>query len=249
MLRQFRADLHIHTCLSPCSELDMTPRQIVETAKGKGLDILAITDHNSVDNVEAAQRAARNIGITVLRGMEITSSEEVHVLALFEDKEHMMRMQDIVYENLPPLENDERFYGQQVIANEFDEVMGFNRRLLIAATRLNLRLLVDLVHSNSGLCVASHIDREAFSVLSQLGFIPKDLEFDALEFSARVERKYAEARFGRLSSFPWVSFSDAHHVADIGKRTMTFTMREPILAEIKRALNGEDGRKAAWEQE
>jgi hypothetical protein len=182
MLRPFRADLHVHTCLSPCAELDMTPRQIVDAAKGKGLDILAITDHNSAENTEAARRAASGSGLVVLSGMEITSSEEVHVLALFEDGEGAMRMQDIVYENLPPGENDEELYGQQVIVNEFDEVMGFNTRLLITATRLSLEALVSMIHSCGGLCVASHIDREAFSVISQLGFIPGDAGFDALEF-------------------------------------------------------------------
>lgn len=246
MLKQFRADLHVHTCLSPCAELDMTPRRIVETARVKGLDILAITDHNSAENVEAARRAARGAEVAVLGGMEITTSEEVHVLALFGDGESLTRMQDIVYESLPPRENDERLYGRQVIANEFDEVMGFNKRLLIAATRLSLNLLIGLIHSHGGLCMASHIDREAFSVLSQLGFIPGDIGFDALEFSARVGKKEAEARFGHLNGFPWISSSDAHYLSDVGKRTMTLTMGEPTLEEMRLALSTAKGRKMSW---
>jgi len=246
MLRPFRADLHVHTCLSPCAELDMTPRQIVDAAKGKGLDILAITDHNSAENTEATRRAASGSGLVVLSGMEITSSEEVHVLALFEGGEDVMRMQDVIYENLPPGENDEELYGEQVVVNEFDEVMGFNTRLLITATRLSLEALVGMIHSCGGLCVASHIDREAFSVISQLGFIPGDAGFDALEFSSRLERDEAEERFGHLKTFPWVSSSDAHYIADVGGRTVTFTMEEPTLDEIRLALRVADGRRTDW---
>jgi len=246
MLRPFRADLHVHTCLSPCAELDMTPRQIVDAARGKGLDILAITDHNSAENTEAARRAAVGSGMVILSGMEITSSEEVHVLALFDNDEGVMRMQDVVYGNLPPQENDERLYGQQVIVNEFDEVMGFNTRLLITATGLHLQTLVAMVHSCGGLCVASHVDREAFSIISQLGFVPGDAGFDALEFSSRMKKEQAEALFGHLKSFPWVSSSDAHYIADVGGRTVTFTMEEPTLEEIRLALRDADGRRTDW---
>ena len=117
-MKRFRADLHIHTCLSPCAELEMNPREIVEAARGKGIDIIAITDHNSAENVEAVRGAALGKGVTVLGGMEVTSSEEVHLLALFAEREQLLRMQDIVYENLPSGENDERLYGRQVIVNE-----------------------------------------------------------------------------------------------------------------------------------
>jgi hypothetical protein len=155
-------------------------------------------------------------------------------------------MQEVIYENLPPGENDEELYGEQVVVNEFDEVMGFNTRLLITATRLSLEALVSMIHSCGGLCVASHIDREAFSVISQLGFIPGDAGFDALEFSSRLERDEAEERFGHLKTFPWVSSSDAHYIADVGGRTVTFTMEEPTLDEIRLALRVADGRRTDW---
>lgn len=247
MLRPFRADLHMHTCLSPCAELDMTPRAIVRRAVECGLGLIAVTDHNSAENVEAAMRAAHGKGLEVLAGMEITTSEEVHVIALFESTEQALAMQDVVYKNLSSGENDERLYGHQVIVNENDEVTGFTKRLLIGATRLNARATLDLIRSFHGLAIASHVDREVFSVLSQLGFLPEDLRFDAIEMSPGIGRERAETSYGHLKCLPWVSFSDAHHVRDIGRRVTTFTMQEPTFDEIARALKGSGDRSLFWD--
>jgi PHP family Zn ribbon phosphoesterase len=246
MLTRFTADLHMHTCLSPCAELDMTPRQLVLRAKLKGLHLIAVTDHNSLENAEAARRAAKGTGLTVFPGMEITSSEEVHILGIFEHMENAALMQELVYENLPPEENDERLYGHQVVVNEHDEVVGFNRRLLITATRLSASTLVAAIQSFNGLSIASHIDKESFSVLSQLAFIPESLKFDALEMSPLIERNEAEETFKELKRFPWVSFSDAHFVRDIGKRVTTFTLKELTFSEIRKAFMGIDGRDIGW---
>lgn len=247
MLRTIRADLHMHTCLSPCAEIDMTPREIVTVSRQRGLDLIAITDHNSAENVEATRRAAEGTGLTVLAGMEVSSSEEVHIIALFESPGKAGELQDVIHRNLPAGENDERLYGHQIIVNEKNEVMGFNRRLLIAATNLTVQSVLDLVRSLGGIAIASHVDREAFSILSQLGFIPEDLHFDALEFSPRVSIQEAEATFPALKRFPWVSFSDAHYVKDIGRRTTAFTMREPSLDEMRQAFSYADGRSLSWD--
>lgn len=246
MLKQFSADLHMHTCLSPCAELDMTPREIVRVSLSRGLNIIAITDHNSAENAEAAIRAARGTGLEVLAGMEISTSEEAHILAFFENAECASRMQEIVFSNLPAEENDERLYGDQVVANEDDEVIGFNKRLLISSTKLRAKYLIDLIGSFGGLSIASHVDREAFSIVSQLGFIPADMKFDAVEMSAQISREKAESVFGDMKKFTWVSFSDAHHPVDIGKRVTTFTLNEPTFSEIRLALRNEDGRRADW---
>jgi hypothetical protein len=246
MLKQFKADLHIHTCLSPCAALQMTPSAIVKTASEKGLDIIAITDHNSAENVMATKRAAEKIGLTVLTGMEITSSEEAHILALFDDIEKIMELQDIVYKNLLPGVGDMRQFEDQVVVNEKDEVLGFNTRLLIAATALTSHSIVDIIRSLGGLSIASHIDREVFSIISQLGFIPEDLKFDALEISPSTDKETAEHLFKDYSFFPWVSSSDAHYLEDIGKRTTSFFIREPSVAEIASAFKNIEGRKVEW---
>jgi PHP family Zn ribbon phosphoesterase len=247
MLKIFRADLHIHTCLSPCADIEMTPAAIIKAAVEKRMDIIAVTDHNSAENVIASQKAAERTKLTVLAGMEITSSEEAHILALFDDFEGIMKMEDIVYENLQPGENDEKLFGDQIVVNEKDEVLDFNKRLLISATSLSAQKIVNTIHSLGGLAIASHIDRDAFSIISQLGFIPEDLRFDALEMSPNTERGKAALLFSAYKSFSWTTSSDAHWLKDIGRKTTSFIMNEPTLEEMRLALKNIEGRKVEWE--
>lgn len=247
MLKKFKADLHIHTCLSPCADLQISPTAIIKAASEKELDIIAITDHNSAENIVFTKKAAENTGLTVLAGMEVTSSEEAHILALFDDVESIMKLQETVYENLQSGENDEKGFGEQIVVNEKDEVLSFNKRLLIGATTLSAHSIVDIIHSIGGLSIASHIDREAFGIISQLGFIPEDLKFDALEMSPRINKQTAENLYKNYSVFPWISSSDAHYLKDIGKRTTNFYIKEPTIAEMASALKKIGGRKVEWE--
>lgn len=246
MLKEYKADLHIHTCLSPCADLHMSPSAIIRTASEKGLNMIAITDHNSAENVDAAIKAAENTGISVLAGMEISSVEEAHILALFDDMKSAIRLQEIIYENLQPGENNEEQFGEQIVVNEKEEVLSFNKRLLIGATELSAQSIVNTIRSFGGLSIASHVDREAFGIISQLGFIPDDLKFDALEMSPGIQKQAAEDRFRDYIFLPWVSSSDSHSLENIGKRTMRFLIKEPTVTEIKYALRNTDGRKAEW---
>ena len=242
---EFRADLHIHTCLSPCSELSMTPARIVERAASLGINIMAVCDHNTVEHVEVTANIAKKRGIRVIAGIEINSSEEVHILGLFENMADALNMQAIVYENLPG-ENDEDAFGMQVLVNESEEVLGFNKRLLIGATDLSVNRIVDLIHSFDGLAVASHIDREGFGIIGQLGFIPEGIEFDALEISYRTGRAKAQEMFGLYSHIPWVTSSDAHSLDDIGRSTTWFVMEHSTFEEMRLALKGTEGRKVIF---
>ena len=239
---EFRADLHIHTCLSPCADLSMTPRAVVERAASLGINVIAVCDHNSAENAEVTASIARKKGITVFPGMEVTSVEEVHVLGLFGDIEGTAKLQAVVYDRLQPGENDEEKFGMQVVANEEDEVMEFNRRLLIGATSLPINSIVDLIHDFGGLAVASHIDREGFGIIGQLGFITPDLEFDALEISSRITAAEAMKTFAGYSHIPWVTSSDAHSIEDIGKRTTGLIMCHSTFGEFRLALKGEESR-------
>ena len=128
--RLVKIDLHIHTCLSPCATLDMTPLKIVAEACRKGIEVIAVTDHNSVENARAVMKSARNCDLTVIPGIEVTTSEEVHIVGLFEEMLQAYEMQSLVYENLQEGMNDEDLFGLQVVANEFDEVERMNSRLL-----------------------------------------------------------------------------------------------------------------------
>src|SRR4030066_1610772 len=229
MLRLFKADLHIHTCLSPCTELDMSPKRILAAAKKKGIDIIGICDHNSSENSPAVLKAARKMRITVIPGLEVTAREEVHVLALFDNVKTALRLQEHVYENLPG-ENDEEAFGRQVVVNEKEEVEGFNNKLLIGATTIPLEEVIRLIHSLGGLSIASHIDREAFSIIGQLGVIPKNLPLEALGISPRIPTEEAIKTYA--CDYPITCSSDAHYPADIGKGSTTFLLEEGSLAEI-----------------
>ena len=242
MLKRFEADLHIHTCLSPCGESRMSPRRIVEQAKLKGLDIIGICDHNSAENVACAKKVGEKEGLAVIGGIEVTSREEVHILAFFDEDKDLFELANLIYENLPGI-NNERVFGQQIVVNEHDEVLGFNKKLLIGATVLPLHQIVDSIHSLSGLAIASHIDRESFSIIGQLGFIPDGLKLDGLEVSPRLSLKKAQLDFGETFDLPLVTFSDAHTLEDVGKSFTCLLIEEANVKEIRKALSGEDGRK------
>lgn len=240
-LRSVRADLHIHTCLSPCGELEMTPMKIVARSVEKGIDAIAVCDHNSAENVMGVQRAAAETSLTVLAGMEVTTSEEVHLLGLFDTAEQALTLQGKVYGHLLPGENDEDLFGIQVVANEHDEVEEIETRLLIGGTTIGLDAAVDAIHAIGGLAVASHIDREAYSLVGQLGFIPPGLSVDAMEVSANGDME-AMRQVPGVDRFPMIRCSDAHRLGEIGRTTTTFTVSGVTIDEIRMALEGRDGR-------
>ncbi len=244
MIRVFRCDLHMHTCLSPCADLDMYPSALVRQAVAKKLDVVAICDHNASENVPYVIRAAQGHELTVLPGMEITSREEVHLLALFDRMDCLQRLQGIVYSHLPGT-NDENRFGCQAIVNELDEVEGFNERLLIGATELALADLVRHIHEFGGLTVASHIDRESFSVISQLGFVDPEIPFDALEISGRTALTDARRIYPDLSHYPFLTSSDAHRIEEIGNGYTEILLEEPSVQELKMAFAGREGRRIA----
>jgi predicted metal-dependent phosphoesterase TrpH len=184
------------------------------------------------------RRAAEKAGITVLGGMEITTQEEIHLLAIFDSDEDLDGMQNLVYENLPG-RNDPQAFGQQYIVDEEDYVTGFNEKLLMGATTLSLERIIDEVHRLHGLAIAAHIDRAAFSIFSQLGLLPDNLKLDAVELS----RHYMSSQFNLDEvAFPRVFFSDAHQIGDIGRAYTSILIEMPRVEEIKMALKGIGGR-------
>jgi predicted metal-dependent phosphoesterase TrpH len=225
----------------------MSPKRIVLAAVAKKLDIIALCDHNSAENVQAAMKVARNTRLTVLPGMEVTSSEEVHLCGIFADADAALMLQELVYKELVPGENNAKLFGEQIIANEFDEVESYNKRLLIGATNLSVEEVVAEVHRLGGLVIASHVDREAYSIIGQLGFIPEKLELDALEISSAVTYHGAKKIIPQLSAYSVLSSSDAHDIDEIGKVVSTFRIEKPTIDELQRAFKQEGGRSVLLE--
>lgn len=242
MLKEFRADLHLHTCLSPCGDLEMSPQAVVSQALERGLHLIAICDHNTTENSGAMVKAAQDKELTVLPGMEITTREEVHIVALFENITDADRMQTLVYDNLEG-ENDEKIFGVQPVVDAEGWVLGFNPRLLIGATRLPIEATVNAIHDYGGLAIAAHIDREGFGILGQLGFIPKSLKLDALEISPNLSREEAERRFKEYLEFPFLCSSDAHSLRNIGRAVTTMLLESATFEELRMALRQEGGRR------
>jgi predicted metal-dependent phosphoesterase TrpH len=241
MLKVFNCDLHVHTCLSPCAELDMHPMALVQKALEANLDMIAICDHNSSANVPYVINAARTSQLKILPGMEITTSEEVHLLAIFDSLSNLTSLQNIIDQHLPG-ENDEERFGVQAIVNENGEVEGINNQLLIGATDLSLDTLIGYIHQFDGLAIAAHIDRESFSVLSQLGFIDDNAGFDALEITHLTGFDQARIKYQELFKYSFIVSSDSHFIKDLGQDFTRFYLEEPSFAELKMALKKQNGR-------
>ncbi len=220
----------------------MTPRAIVRTATERGLDMIAVCDHNSARNTAATRRASRGGDLVVIPGIEVTSSEEIHIVGLFPSDEAAEAMQEEIYSRLPG-ENKEEVFGYQVVVDEYDEVEDLDDRLLIGATTIGAQKVVELIHGLGGLAVPAHVDREGFGIFRQLGFIPPEMKVDALEISWRTDFAAARARFRQCRNYTLITSSDAHYLADIGKAQTLAMMVRPSFEELRKALAGEDGRR------
>lgn len=242
-MKSMRVDLHIHTCLSPCAELDMTPSRIIGRAVEQGLDMIAISDHNSALNAGVAMQLGRDAGLSVMPALEVTTQEEAHVLAVFGGLAEALSMQELVYSDLPA-SGGERF-GMQVMVSATEEVLGFEQKVLLGATGMTLIEVVNEIRFRGGLAIASHVDRGAFSVMSQMGFVPGDVIFDAFEV---LDRQRARRGVMLHPDVPWMSHSDAHRIEDVGRRFTELRAKAPEFQELALALRGQGGRHVSMPQ-
>jgi len=236
-MRQFVTDLHVHSLLSPCAEVEMTPRNIVWHAANHGIDIVAITDHNACDNVAAAFVAAKDTKVIVLPGMEVETKEEVHIIVLFERIKQLIEWEQVVMAHMSGRLNDEKRFGAQFVVDEKDEFIRIKPEMLLNALSMGITEVCSKVNALGGICIASHVDRPANSIIAQLGFIPENLTLAAVEVSSFTNPKTAAKRFPEIGRLPIVTSSDAHRMEDFIKGPKTvFYMEEPTLSEIQQAL-------------
>ncbi len=203
-------DLHIHSCLSPCGDDDMTPANIVGMAKVIGLDLIALTDHNSCKNCPAFAAAAEEYGMNVLFGMELTTAEEVHVLCYFSSLEEAMDFDAIVYEHLPDIPNQPAYFGNQLIYDTNDQICGTEKKLLISATDIPFDDVFDLLAPYHGVMVPAHISKSSDSLLKNLGFIPPDSRFSCVEVADPSEWPGLCEKFPYLQNCTLLISSDSH---------------------------------------
>jgi hypothetical protein len=240
-LKTYVADLHVHTVLSPCAEVEMIPPLIVEEALVRQINLIAITDHNASANVGAVQKAAAGSGLAVLPGMELQTREEVHLLCLFETLEQLEAWQEVVNARLPAIENNADYFGEQFVVDETGAFIRRESQLLLTSADLSLKEAVEGIWGLGGLAIPAHVDRPAFSLLANLGFVPVNIPFEALEISRRLSPDQARQRFPHLRRFPLVQNGDAHRLAEFLGTTFCQLAR-PTITELRLALRNEQGR-------
>lgn len=229
-------DLHIHSCLSPCGDDDMTPANIAGMAAIKGLDVIAVTDHNSCKNCPAVLAAAEEYGILAIPGMEINTSEEVHAVCLFEELKAAMEFDAYVYEKLIPFPNKEEIFGKQQIYDAFDQVCGTVPNLLINAADISFEGLWQLVRGYGGVMFPAHIDKTANSLIANLGFIPPDSRFTTAEVKDLKKLHSLKKENPYLEKCRIISNSDAHYLEHIHEPELTLNVKEKTAKAVLKAL-------------
>jgi hypothetical protein len=240
-LKTYIADLHVHTVVSPCAAVEMIPPLIVQQALSQGINLIAVTDHNSGANAAAVQKAAANTGLAVLPGMELQTREEVHLLCLFDTLTQLESWQQVVNVHLPPIENNIEYFGEQFVVDETGDFIRRETRLLLTSANLSLEAAVAQVLALGGLVIPAHVNRPAFSLIANLGFVPPDVPFDALEISRHLTPAQVCAKFPQLQNFPLVQNGDVHRLDEFLGANLC-RLAAPTVAELKLALRQQQGR-------
>lgn len=233
---KFAVDLHIHSALSPCADDTMTPNNIVNMALLKGLDMIAVTDHNSVSNCQAVMNCAAGRDIIVVPGMELETMEEIHLVCLFPSVDAALKMQHIVKNALPKLKNREDIFGRQLFLNDGDAVTGCEEQLLLTAAMISIEDAVHKVGNLGGVVIPAHVDRESYSIISNLGTIPENLGFKYVELSKHCDPEEFEKKNPFISSCKFIKSSDAHTLGDILERESFVDMEERSIRCLIKAL-------------
>lgn len=231
-MRPFRADLHIHSLLSPCGSLEMSPHEIIARAKSKGLDMIAVADHNSTLHCELTVALGREAGLTVLRAAEVTSAEDVHSLVILPDEASTISFQEWIEKHCAYMPHNPDIFGDQVVIDRDENIIREIDHFLPAALNASIDEVESAAHSHGALFIPAHIDKPSMSILSQLGFIPDDLFIDAVE----VIRSMPDILF------PVIRNSDAHIPEHIGRRYTDYMLENASFNELSKALKGEEGR-------
>lgn len=206
-------DLHIHSGLSPCSLDEMSPNNIINMALLNDLQAIAITDHNSCENLRVIMEVGKENGLLVIPGVELETREEIHCVCLFSDLDDCLKFQQVIYDNLPSIRNKAKVFGQQVLYDIEDEVIGQCDKLLQTATKLTINKAFELCNAGNGILIPAHIDRKSASIISNLGMIPNDIPFTTLEISKYVDLETYKEKY---KNYRIIQSSDAHELGHIG---------------------------------
>jgi len=226
-------DFHIHTAASPCADDYMSPNNIINMAKLNGLQVIAITDHNTCANCEVIMKLGEEHNLLVIPGMEIECMEEFHCIALFPDLTAAKDIEKYIEANMPKMKNRIDIFGHQSIMNENDEVVGEIERLLLTASAIPAADLFKQVKGVGGIIYPAHIDRNSYSILSNLGFIPEELDIHTIEISKSADRTKYQSQY---EDYIIVQSSDAHYLQDILETDSFLEIQSFCIVAILEAL-------------
>ena len=229
-----KADFHIHSCLSPCASLEMSPGNILKKAEEAGLNWIALTDHNSSLNCQALYDLSKKSKVRCLFGLEVTSVEEVHLLTLFDNLESASSFGEWIYENLPDIPNQIDRFGDQVVVDASENIIEQVEKYLGLASNLSISEIIEDVHSDGGIVIPAHIDRPLFGIISQLGFLPFE-KFDGIEISRRYYANQG-APIKNAEKYTAITNSDSHDLDSIGKAYNIIDTEDYTIEALKEAL-------------
>lgn len=238
LMTNYAADLHVHTVLSPCAEVEMIPPLIVARAIQVGLDLIAVTDHNSAENAASVVEAAEGTPLKVLPGMECETLEGVHVVCLFDEVANALQMQELVYSRLPDLPNCVETFGEQFVVDHDGEFVRRCERLLLVPTEMTIEEVAAEAEGLGGLAIPAHVDRSAYGIYGALGFLPAEPCFRAVEISGRITPEEAVVKYPDLDGIRLFRCSDAHRLEELGSARTILPLEHRTVRDIKRYLEG-----------
>ena len=234
---KYKYDFHLHSCLSPCGDDDMTPHNLVNMAKILELDVIALTDHNTVDNCQSAIKAGEEAGLVVVPGMELCTAEEIHTICLFPDIASAKAFGEYVHTMLPPVKNKPGVFGRQIKMDHLGGEIGEEEILLVTASFLPVTELPGLVEEYGGFCYPAHVDRSSFSIISVLGMLRANMGFTCAELTAGANVAALTITNPDLASMRIMRSSDAHYLENMGEAADTIELPELSAKAVINALH------------
>ena len=219
----------------------MIPPLIIQEAEAKGINLIAVSDHNSIDNIQSVMQAAQGTFVHVLPAIELQTREEIHSLCLFDHLDQIENFFSQIKSAFPIIENNVEYFGEQFVVDATGDFLRREQRLLISSSNLSLKEAWQIVNENNGLLIPAHVNRTAFGLLAILGFVPQDIPLEILEISRHITSEKAKLDYPQLSQYFLIQNGDAHLLEDIIGFNI-FRVKEPTVAEIVQAIKGLNGR-------
>ncbi|HCP15022.1 MAG TPA: hypothetical protein DIT32_04505 [Peptococcaceae bacterium] len=247
-MQEWTLDLHIHTLLSPCGHDEMLPEAVIRRALNKGIDVIAITDHNSCGNVAAFVHKGFEEGLIVVPGMELQTQEEIHLICLFDRVKQALDFEKALEPRLTALKNKPKIMGEQWFVDAAGDKLKQEERFLLASVQISVDDAAALVHQFGGICIAAHADRPAFSLSAVFGTIPAEIPLDGIELTCHLERDPALIEKIKALGFTYVTASDAHYLDSINDIHCAAYLDHWSVHELRMAMKGQEGRKIITER-